>query len=118
MLKVLFKLNKKVSFLPMHHNTLNTLTTLIETGLALTKTKQRPPARIIADWQSTETLYAVVDKHQFTQWRTAVLAYLTEHFGANSDEVWAFQDECRFPQYMELLEGIKFLKHIEKNCIK
>jgi hypothetical protein len=98
----------------MQNSALNTLTTLIEEGLALTKTKQRPPARIIADWQSTETLYAVVDKQQFTQWRRAVLTYLTEQFGADADEVWAFQDECRFPQYMELLEGIKFLKHIEK----
>jgi hypothetical protein len=102
----------------MQDNLHLTLPQLIEVGLALTKTKQRPPARIIADWQSTETLYAVVDKQQFTQWRTDVLAYLTEQFGANADEVWAFQDECRFPQYMELLEGIKFLKHIKKSCIK
>lgn len=87
---------------------------LIEVGLALTQTKQRPKSRIFADWQSTETLYSVVDASLFQAWRTDVLTYLALHFGKESDAYWAFQDECRFPQFMELLEGIKVLKQIKQ----
>jgi hypothetical protein len=87
---------------------------LIEAGLALTQTKQRPKSRIFADWQSTETLYSVVDAPLFQAWRTDVLAYLTSNFGKESDAYWAFHEECRFPQFMELLEGIKVLKQIKQ----
>jgi hypothetical protein len=93
---------------------IGSLTEAIDLGLALTQTKQKPKSRIIADWQSTETLYAVVDAEMFEQWRKAVLAYLIVQLGADSDSYWVFHEECRFPQYMELLEGIKVLKHIEK----
>jgi hypothetical protein len=87
---------------------------LIETGLALTQTKQRPKSRIFADWQSTETLYSVVDAPLFQAWRIDVLAYLASNFGKESDAYWAFHEECRFPQFMELLEGIKVLKQIKQ----
>ena len=86
----------------------------IQAGLAVSKTKQRPKSRIIADWQSTETLYSVVDASLFHAWRTDVLAGLATHFGIESDAYWAFQDECRFPQFMELLEGIKVLKQLKQ----
>ena len=93
---------------------LDTLNQLIEVGIVLTQTKQRPKSRIFADWQSTETLYSVVHAEQFKQWRSAVLTALRAHYGEDSDAYWAFQETCRFPQFMELLEGIKLLKHIQQ----
>ncbi|MCX5920103.1 MAG: hypothetical protein NTW61_02080 [Candidatus Melainabacteria bacterium] len=92
----------------------DTLDSLITEGLAITKTKKRPTSRIIADWQSTETLYSVVDAEPFHQWRASVLSFLKATFGEDSDPYWTFQDECRFPQFMELLEGIKVLKFIKQ----
>jgi hypothetical protein len=91
------------------------LAQLIQVGLDLTRTKCRPKSRIFADWQSTETLYSVVDAPQFHAWRTDVLSYLVATYGEDSDAYWVFQDECRFPQFMELLEGIKVLKFIQQH---
>jgi hypothetical protein len=94
---------------------LHCLDALIQTGLDLTQTKRRPKSRIFADWQSTETLYSVVDADLFHAWRTDVLSYLVATYGKESDAYWVFQDECRFPQFMELLEGIKVLKFIKQH---
>lgn len=84
----------------------------IQAGLELTRTKQLPPSRPIGDWQSVETVYGVVARQPFFEWRDATLAYLEATFGFESEEWWAFLEECRYPWFLELLEGLKLLKQI------
>ncbi|MFM7389257.1 MAG: hypothetical protein ACKO34_01375 [Vampirovibrionales bacterium] len=91
-----------------------TLQTAIDDGLQLSKTKAMPPSRIIGDWQSIDTVYAVVDRPLFVQWRWAVLALLEAEEGLASDPWWEFLDTCRVPWFMEVLEGIKLLRDFQR----
>jgi hypothetical protein len=86
----------------------------IEWGLLLSKTKGMPPSRFIADWQSVDTVYAVVQRDAFMAWRQAVLNYLENRHGLASDPWWEFLDTCRVAWFMELLEGIKLLREFKQ----
>ena len=90
-----------------------TLQTLLEQADKVAKTKQDPPAKIRGDWQETGTVYAVVDRTEFEPWRQACLDYLSSTYGEDSDEWLGFRDICRFPNYLEFLEGQKFLKALD-----
>jgi hypothetical protein len=76
-------------------------------------TKQAPASRIIGDWQSTETVYAVVEPNEFRHWCEHVEAYLYETFEDAEALVFGFRAFCHFPQFFEFLEGQKFLKSVE-----
>lgn len=86
------------------------LTALIESlivqGEAVLATKKQPPSRVRGDWQSTETVYAVVEEVAFKAWQAAVL----EAFNPNPEAQQAFHQACRVPRYLEVLEGLKWLK--------
>jgi hypothetical protein len=90
---------------------------LIEEGLAVLATKQKAPATVIGDWQSVETVYAVVAADAFATWQAKVLAYLGFGPQANATAYWDFLDVCRFAQYLEAVEGVKFLKRWQQECI-
>ena len=94
-----------------------TLSTLLEEAREVGSTKQAPPAKMIGDWQSTETLYAVVDSNAFGDWRSHVQAFLTAYC-EESEALWyGFDELCRFPQFFEFLEGQKFLVALQKSLI-
>ena len=88
------------------------LTELIAQGEAVAETKQQPKTRIHGDWQSTETVYAVVDASAFMAWKEAVLDFLSETYGDTSQAYVGFIQQCRHAQYLETLEGIKVLKQL------
>jgi hypothetical protein len=91
------------------------LSALLEEARLLSATKQAPPAKMIGDWQSTETLYAVVDSNAFADWRIHVQAFLNTYC-EDADLLWyGFDELCRFPQFFEFLEGQKFLVALQKS---
>jgi hypothetical protein len=85
---------------------------LVSQGERVVSSKTASPSRIIGDWQSTEILYAVVDKALFSAWRTDTLDTFEQFLYPESAVYWAFFDGCRFPQYMEAVEGLKLLKQV------
>ena len=89
---------------------------LIAQGEAVLTTKQAGKGRIMGDWQSVETVYAVVEVEAFKAWRTACIAWLQGV--ATTDEALAalevFCRECARPQYPEALAGVKLLRQWAK----
>lgn len=76
-------------------------------------TKQRSPATMIGDWQSIETVYAVVDQTLFNHWQQDCFAYFHAYFEDAEALVYGFRELCHFPSFFEFLEGHKFLKSLE-----
>jgi hypothetical protein len=91
----------------------NALIPLLLEADAVFATKQRSPATMIGDWQSIETVYAVVDAEQFRQWQNRCFAYLNTYFEDAEALVYGFRELCHFPSFFEFLEGHKFLKSLE-----
>ncbi len=86
------------------------LEALMQEADAVAKTKQQAPSKIIGDWQSTETLYAVVDAEAFHVWRKNVKQHVWTYY-EDAEALWyGFDELCRFPQFVEVLEGQKFLR--------
>jgi hypothetical protein len=85
------------------------LTSLLKEADRISSSKQQPSSKIIGDWQSTETMYSVVNRAQFNQWRENVNNFLMHNFDDGPALCFGFNEVCRFPQYMEFLEGQKFL---------
>lgn len=79
---------------------------LVTEGEAVLATKTLPTSRIRGDWQSTETVYAVVQPQAFTAWRNRCLAFLAS---VDADWAAAYESTCRRPGYLEALEGQKRL---------
>jgi hypothetical protein len=93
-----------------------TLQALIAQGEAVLATKQAGKGRMIGDWQSVETVYAVVEIETFKAWRTACITWL-QGLGACDDALAAlevFCRECARPQYPEALAGVKLLRQWAK----
>jgi hypothetical protein len=79
-------------------------------------TKQAGKGRMIGDWQSVETVYAVVEIEAFKAWRTACITWL-QGLPATDDALTAlevFCRECARPQYPEALAGVKLLRQWAK----
>jgi hypothetical protein len=89
------------------------LNTLITEGVALQGLKQLPPAKLRGDWQVMETTYSVVAREPFFEWRNRCWQSLETLYGFNSSEYIEFLDTCRFPWFLELLEGLRFLKGLK-----
>ena len=79
------------------------------------QSKQNPPAKVIGDWQSTETLYAVVDRPLFDAWRQHVQQWIFHYYEENEALVYGFDEYCRFPHFVEFLEGQKFVNALLKS---
>ncbi len=88
---------------------------LLEQGDAVFATKQKAPAKVIGDWQSTETMYAVVDREAFDAWRTAVHQWINTYFEDADALIYGFDELCRFPSFVEFLEGQKFVNALSKS---
>lgn|GEM_PF-6491614 len=91
------------------------LASLLKEADRISSSKQNPPSKLIGDWQSTETLYSVVNRAQFNQWRENVNNFLMHNFDDGRALCFGFNEICRFPQYMEFLEGQKFLNVLSTN---
>ena len=83
---------------------------IIDQSDAVFATKQKAPAKVIGDWQSTETMYAVVDRQAFEAWRKAVHQWIQDYFEDADALIYGFDELCRFPSFLEFLEGQKFVK--------
>jgi hypothetical protein len=91
----------------------NALMPLLLEADAVFATKQRSPANMIGDWQSIETVYAVVDEVKFYAWQNQCFTYLRTYFEDAEALVYGFRELCHFPSFFEFLEGHKFLKSLE-----
>jgi len=81
------------------------------------QSKQKAPAKVIGDWQSTETLYAVVHREAFNTWRLAVQAWIRDFFEDDEALIYGFDELCRFPSFVEFVGGQKFVQALAKNNI-
>ena len=92
-----------------------TFEALLNQGNAVFASKQKAPAKLIGDWQSTETLYAVVNRDAFDAWRLAVQGWIRDFFEDADALIYGFDELCRFPSFVEFLEGQKFVQALVKN---
>jgi hypothetical protein len=91
------------------------LLALLQQGKAVLATKTMPPAKLHGDWQVMETVYSVVNRQAFQAWREAVLHWLNEVCGENSETYWSFFDGCRVPYFMEACEGVAHMEKLHKS---
>jgi hypothetical protein len=92
-----------------------TFEALVAQGEGVFQSKQKAPAKVIGDWQSTETLYAVVNRDAFDAWRLAVQGWIRDFFEDADALMYGFDELCRFPSFVEFLEGQKFVQALVKN---
>ena len=82
---------------------------LIAQGEAVLASKSQPKGNIVGDWQSTETVYALVDMDLFLAWREACLTWLADVAGEGSEWHAQFLYNCRRAQFMEAIKGQQLL---------
>jgi hypothetical protein len=82
---------------------------LIAQGEAVLASKSQPRGNIVGDWQSTETVYALVDMDLFLAWREACLSWLAQVAGEGSQWHDQFLYNCRRAQFLEAVKGQQLL---------
>jgi hypothetical protein len=105
-------MNISPASLPNETSRKQALAALLEAAIVVQASKTMPPSRIKGDWQQVETTYSTVNPELFKAWQQQALRTLHQHYPVKHRCLWEFEQICHFPNFLELLEGLRYLKKL------